>query len=286
MPHEFQRDIDAVDRIAAAPTILDVVCATTGMGFAAIARVTDERWIACKVKDKIAFGLTPGSELAVETTICREIKQRYAPVAIDNVSEDEIYCNHHTPRMNGFQSYIATPIILAGGRFFGTLCAIDPKPAHVKNAGTLGMFSLFSELLAVRLDAMRLDQDKAEYPSIGVGEISEIPDRARELELAIERLEEAAKTGRSVDLPAHLSQIVGSALESHIVELDQNEAAIEFPYCVVLGYQDDQNAQTIARVANLSLAKAIFDTAARRNPRIKIRLFEGSSVVAETVVMM
>jgi GAF domain-containing protein len=286
MAHEFQRDIDAVDRISAAPTILDVVCATTGMGFAAIARVTDERWIACKVKDKIAFGLTPGSELAIETSICNEIKQRYAPVAIDNVGEDELYCNHHTPRMYGFQSYIAMPIILTGRRFFGTLCAIDPRPAHVKNAGMLGMFSLFSELISVRLDAMCLDNEKDEYIPIGGSEINRVPERARELELAINRLQEAAKTGRSVELSARLSEIVGSALESHVADLEQTEGATEFPYRVVLGYQNDTNAQTIARVANLSLAKAIFDAATKFNPRSKIRLFEGSTVIAETVMIM
>lgn len=45
--HDCQDDIDKVQRITAVPTILDVVCRATGMGFAAIARVTDNRWIAC-----------------------------------------------------------------------------------------------------------------------------------------------------------------------------------------------------------------------------------------------
>ena len=49
------------------PTILEVVCRTTGMGFAAVARVTEDRWIACEVHDEIQFGLRPGGELEVET---------------------------------------------------------------------------------------------------------------------------------------------------------------------------------------------------------------------------
>ena len=49
-------------------------CRSTGMGFAAVARVTDDRWIACEVLDAIGFGLTPGGELAVKTTICDEIR--------------------------------------------------------------------------------------------------------------------------------------------------------------------------------------------------------------------
>ena len=42
------------------------------MGFATIARVTGQRWVALAVKDDISFGLKPGGELKVETTICSE----------------------------------------------------------------------------------------------------------------------------------------------------------------------------------------------------------------------
>jgi hypothetical protein len=41
----FQADIDAIQRIGAVPKILNVICRTTGMGFAAVARVTENRWI-------------------------------------------------------------------------------------------------------------------------------------------------------------------------------------------------------------------------------------------------
>ena len=54
--------------------------------------------------------------------------------------------------MYGFQSYISVPIRLANGDFFGTLCAIDPRPARVNNAATIGVFTLFAQLIAVHLD--------------------------------------------------------------------------------------------------------------------------------------
>ena len=137
----------------AVPTILDVVCRTTGMGFAAVARVTGKRWIACRVLDHINFGLQPGGELKVETTICHEIRESREPVVINHVAEDEAYCGHPTPAMYGFQSYISMPIIRRNGEFFGTLCAIDPAPARLKNPETIGMFKLFAELIAAHLDA-------------------------------------------------------------------------------------------------------------------------------------
>ncbi|MES2268593.1 MAG: GAF domain-containing sensor histidine kinase [Bacteroidota bacterium] len=150
---DIQADIDAISRIDAVTSILEVVCRTTGMGFSAVARVTDDKWVTCAVRDEIAFGLVPGSELKLETTICNEIRRHHKPVIIDNVAEDEDFAHHHTPAMYGFQSYISFPITLKDGRFFGTLCAIDPKPAHLKNTQVMGMFKLFAELIAFHLDA-------------------------------------------------------------------------------------------------------------------------------------
>jgi signal transduction histidine kinase len=149
----FDRDIAKISSISAIPTILDVVSKTTGMGFTAVARVTEDRWITCASRDELAFGLKPGDELKVETTICHEIRQSRQPVIIDDVAADAAYCNHHTPAQYGLQSYISMPIILADGSFFGTLCAIDPKPHILNTPEVVGMFKLFAELIAFHLDA-------------------------------------------------------------------------------------------------------------------------------------
>jgi signal transduction histidine kinase len=153
MNKPIAEDLAAVARIDAVPTILEVVCRVTGLGFSAVARVTEDRWIACAVRDEIAFGLKPGGELKLETTICNEIRQNGTRVVIDHVAEDEVFRNHPTPALYGFQSYISIPIRRRGGAFFGTLCAIDPRPAKVNNAVTIGMFELFADLIAFHLDA-------------------------------------------------------------------------------------------------------------------------------------
>jgi signal transduction histidine kinase len=150
---DLQDDVDAIGRIDAVPTILEVVCRITGMGFAAVARVTEDRWIACSVLDNIQFGLKPGGELEVKSTICNEIRQVRTGVVIDHVAEDAVWCKHHTPARYGFQSYISMPIIRRDGSFFGTLCAIDPRPMPLNKAETIGMFKLFAELIATHLDA-------------------------------------------------------------------------------------------------------------------------------------
>lgn len=151
---DLYKDIEAIRRIEIVPTMLEVICHTTGMGFAAVARVTKDRWLACSVRDEVQFGLQAGGELKIATTICNEIRDSREPVIIDHVDADERFKNHHTPKMYGLQSYISFPIILKSGEFFGTLCAIDSKPAKVNNPKIIGTFKMFAELLSFHLQSL------------------------------------------------------------------------------------------------------------------------------------
>ena len=150
--------VAAIGLLEVIPSILDTVCRATGMGFAAVARVTDSRWIACAVLDQISFGLQPGGELVLESTICHEIRQSHEPVVISDVQLDAQFRNHHTPAQYGFRSYISYPIMLRDGQFFGTLCAIHPDPADLTRPEITNMFKMFAELIAFHLAA----QDRLE----------------------------------------------------------------------------------------------------------------------------
>jgi signal transduction histidine kinase len=145
-------DIATVARIGAVPSILQMVCTATGMRFATVARVTEDRWVACAVRDEIDFGLKPGGELPLKTTICNEIRNCGRAIVIDHVSEDPHFRTHQTPKMYGFQSYISVPIVRTNGEFFGTLCALDPLPAKVSEAKVIATFELFSQLISLQLD--------------------------------------------------------------------------------------------------------------------------------------
>lgn len=151
--NEFRSDLDIISSILAVSSILEVVCQMTGMGFAAVARVTESRWIACATKDQIGFGLAPGGELPAATTICHEIQQAPTPVIIENVLTDAIYQHHQTSLMYGFQSYVSFPIHLPSGEFFGTLCAIGPAPRALKSSQIVRTLTLFAELIGHHLDA-------------------------------------------------------------------------------------------------------------------------------------
>lgn len=152
---EIARDVAAVGRIEAIPTLLQVLCEITGMGFAAVARVTDGTWTACAVRDQISFGLEPGGQLDVDSTLCKEVRKARLPIVISHASADPVYRDHHTPRRYSIESYVSVPIVLPGGSYFGNLCAIDPRPADVSHPRIVAMFEHFAQLIAVQLEGER-----------------------------------------------------------------------------------------------------------------------------------
>jgi GAF domain-containing protein len=132
--------------------ILGEVCELTGMGFAAVARVTEDRWIACQVLDRIEFGLAPGDELAIMTTICNDIRACGDAVIIDNIDGNSQWRTHAAPVLYGFKSYVSFPLYVAG-QFFGTLCAIDPAPRLLEKTSvvtTLERYAREAEMILAR----------------------------------------------------------------------------------------------------------------------------------------
>jgi len=129
-----QRDLDLIARMPGVATMLEAVARETGMRLAAVARVSDTRWTACAVYDAIDYGLQAGQDLALETTICNEIRQHGRPVMFNNASSHPVFSRHRTPSLYGFESYISVPIYRKTGQFFGTLCALDPLPRSIDPA--------------------------------------------------------------------------------------------------------------------------------------------------------
>ncbi len=158
---QLQYEVNAASLVEVVPKILDVVCRITGMRFAALARVTDSRWIACTVHDQIDFGMEKGDELKIAETFCTTVHKSDEPVIIDDVPNDSTYCKHPIPAQYGFKSYISMPIKLPNGEFFGTLCALDPEPLKINSPEIIGMFDMFIELIGLHVFAA-LQLEKAE----------------------------------------------------------------------------------------------------------------------------
>ncbi|WP_158891108.1 MULTISPECIES: GAF domain-containing protein [unclassified Pseudomonas] len=166
MPSQLSSTVESIELLASLDSVaalLRVVCDVSGLGVATVAEVTEQRWIACAVEDRIAFGLQPGAELDLESTLCNHVRSSHDAVIISDVTQNPTYCDHPAPGLYGWKSYLSVPVFRPNGTFFGTLCAFDPQPAPLLEQrpviATLDGFArLLGELLA------REEQRRAESP--------------------------------------------------------------------------------------------------------------------------
>ena len=144
-------DIAAIQAISALPVILELVSDLTALRFVCVARVTDTSWTACAVLDKLGFGLRPGDQLELATTLCREVRNEGRAIVIDQASKDEHYCNHPTPQIYGFESYFSMPLHTSTGEYFGTLCGLDKVPARLSEPKTTRSLELLAQMISRQL---------------------------------------------------------------------------------------------------------------------------------------
>ncbi|RYF22519.1 MAG: GAF domain-containing protein [Oxalobacteraceae bacterium] len=151
MLDQIEADAHPNDHVSAIHQILEEVAAVTSMGFVAVACVTENRWIACQVLDQIDFGMSPGDELHVSTTICNDIRESGNAVVIDNVAGNPKWQTHPAPALYGFKSYVSMPIVLSDGSFYGTLCAVDPNPRKLTGSDIVPALERFASRVAAIL---------------------------------------------------------------------------------------------------------------------------------------
>jgi len=155
-PSSLAAYVREVQAIGAVEQILETIAAITGLGFVAIAHVTEHSWTTCAVRDKMGLGLQPGDGIDVNTTMCQEVRATGEMIVIDDVAASPQYRHHPTPAMYGFESYFSVPIFRTDGAYFGTLCGLDPKPMLLSTPATVSTLELFAQLISKQLESERV----------------------------------------------------------------------------------------------------------------------------------
>jgi hypothetical protein len=68
LPNDLRADVEAIDRLDAVHTVLEVLRHATGLRTSLVARVTEDAWTACAVLDGAGYGLESGIQLELSTT--------------------------------------------------------------------------------------------------------------------------------------------------------------------------------------------------------------------------
>jgi signal transduction histidine kinase len=149
----LEQDLAAVARNNTVPVLLNIVCRSAGLGFAAVTCISDFRWIAAALQDDIGLGACAGSELHIETAIWHEIGQGREIIVVEDVAAEGRLRQHPAPAEFGARCYISVPILRADGSFFGSLCGFGPAPLPLRKPETVAMFETFAELLGAQFSA-------------------------------------------------------------------------------------------------------------------------------------
>ncbi len=72
---------------------------------------------------------------------------------IDHVTIDAGWRTHPTPTIYGFESYVSFPVVLSDGTFWGTLCAIDPRPHEVSSEELVAILEGYAARVAQIIEA-------------------------------------------------------------------------------------------------------------------------------------
>lgn len=151
--HDFQADIERLAASELVGTILETVMFATSMRFAGVARVTADRWVACRTVDEVNFGIAEGDEIEIQSTFCQTVRDTSELVAFNDAGTDPVYKDHPIATAFGIVSYASVPIFRDDGSFFGTLCAIDVEPKDVKSARSIAMLKMFADIIGRTLEA-------------------------------------------------------------------------------------------------------------------------------------
>ncbi len=150
--HDFQADIEILSGSQLIGTILETIMLATNMRFAAVARVTADRWVACRTVDEVNFGLLAGDEIEIRSTFCQSVRDTGDRVMFNDAATDEVYRDHPIAAKFGIVSYASIPIYRSNGAFFGTLCAIDTEPRDVRHPRVVAMLEMFAGVISSALE--------------------------------------------------------------------------------------------------------------------------------------
>ena len=129
-----------------------------GFGLWMIARTEGEDWVVLQSEDH-GYGVKPGTVFRWADSFCSEMVKGNGPRIAPNSDSVPAYAAAPIGRQVAIKAYVGVPLVDAGGKLFGTLCAIDPSPQSediVKEQGLIELLaSLLSTLLQTELKAAR-----------------------------------------------------------------------------------------------------------------------------------
>jgi DNA-binding NarL/FixJ family response regulator/signal transduction histidine kinase len=132
---------------------LRLISDTTGAQLAMIHRLDGEVIVVTHMHDRIGLGVRPPVTVPRAATFCDRVLATLSPLIVLD-ADQEPYRHLPGKQLVGTKSYIGVPIVLAGGRVYGTLCA------HDRRSLALGPEQVDLLLVLARIVASHLEREE------------------------------------------------------------------------------------------------------------------------------
>ena len=127
-----------------------------GSNVALFARISDNVWTVCAAHEISAVGV--GNRL----TVGQPVRARLGLMGLTIAFSEQV--SYGTSSASAIAYRVAAPVVLANGRFFGVLCALDPTASNRVGDRIESKFKCLSSVVASQIDQLeRRDQEKTAF---------------------------------------------------------------------------------------------------------------------------
>jgi DNA-binding NarL/FixJ family response regulator/signal transduction histidine kinase len=193
---------DAIDET------LELLADLIGISLAMIHRLEGDNLVVSHACDRMGLGISPPIVVRRTDTFCDAVLQSLTPMIVRDADADPRWSQLPGKRLVGTRSYISVPIVLGGGRVFGTLCAHDRRVLE------LGQAEIDAMRIMARIIASQIERDEALQQEAESART--LTRQNQELNAALQQLDALREVVESIsselDLETLLARVVASAV--------------------------------------------------------------------------
>jgi signal transduction histidine kinase/DNA-binding NarL/FixJ family response regulator len=179
-----------------------------GLSLTMIHRLEGEHLIVSHACDRIGLNLSTPIAVRRSDTFCDAVLESLQPLVVGDADADPRWRRLPGKLLIGTCSYVSVPIILSGGRVYGTLCA------HDRRVRDLGQPEVDAMRILARSIASQIERDEAMQREAEIARSLSLQNE--ELSVALRQLAALREVVESIsselNLEALLKQVVASAV--------------------------------------------------------------------------
>lgn len=152
MTTKVSDDLNCVEDEGDLELILQLVSRSAGLGFCAIARVSEKAWTPYRIHDAISFGITAGKSIAISGLPCEQVLKTRKPLVIADARKWRQGARDTRSAFPPFRVFVSAPVFGRDGRIIATLCAADRKAVPLRAGDIAELFTMYARLVSIHLE--------------------------------------------------------------------------------------------------------------------------------------